>query len=151
MPGTLGSGAQLKHVVRARITNTRRYEFTLRGFFNIVFFFVQKEKESTSFRLFLKILSKLVVTGSGETGLELSIPQLAVKDVARTNRKGFRVKVFLAIVREAEDKVVLFSMRGARHEVCSDDDMRCVLNIQMAHLVFKRETCKKGQEARGQE
>lgn len=88
-------------------------------------------------RFFLKILSQLVITRPGKTSFELSSADPAVKDVLRANPKGFGGKDFFGMVNQAKDKVVFPRVRRTGYKICSDDDIRCVFDIQIAYLVFK--------------
>jgi hypothetical protein len=84
--------------------------------------------------LFLKILTKLVITGPGETRLALSVSDLAVKDVLSTNPKGFGGKGFFTVVNQTKDKAVFTPMSRARYKVGPDDDVRGILHVQKAYL-----------------
>jgi hypothetical protein len=90
----------------------------------------------TAFRFFLKMLSQLVITRPGKTSFELSFADLAVKDVLSADPKGFGGKDFFGIVNQAKDKVVLLRVRGTGYKICSDDDIRCVFDVQIAYLIL---------------
>jgi hypothetical protein len=79
----------------------------------------------------------LVITGSGETSLDRSVLDLTVKDVLRTNPKGFGGKGFFTIVNQTKDKAVFIPMSRSRYKVGSDDDVRGILDVQKAYLFVK--------------